>query len=426
MAVVVSDGQLARIDPAWNQPNFGMGALSLYGGPVQDYETLYKTQPNLRLVIDFLARNTAQLGLKVYRRLSDTDREHVGNHGLANLMVRPNSWTTRYELFDSLVHDLCVYGNAFWLKVKNRGSLLELWRLPPGQVSPKGRFRMRSDAYVWRGPTGVEKEFAASELVHFKNWNPFDQRVGLSPLESLRRILAEDAASGEYRENFWRNRARPEVVVKYPGVLSDGAIERLRTQWDQRYTGPERSGNTAFLEEGADVTTLSQSFHDSQYLEVRRLTREEVAAAYHVPPTMVGLMEKTSYSNMATGHKILYADTLGPLLKQIEETIVLQLLPEFSDRDRVYVEFNIQEKLAGALEEAATQLQTSVGAAFMSRNEARARLNLPSIEGGDGLVTPLNVLVGGQASPTDSAPPPKHLPAYVPDELDESATNGSH
>jgi hypothetical protein len=40
----------------------------------------------------------------------------------------------------------------------------------------------------------------------------------------------------------------------------------------------------------------------------------------------------------------------------------------------------------------------------MTANEARARLNLPSVEGGDELVTPLHVLVGGQASPRDSAP----------------------
>jgi hypothetical protein len=40
----------------------------------------------------------------------------------------------------------------------------------------------------------------------------------------------------------------------------------------------------------------------------------------------------------------------------------------------------------------------------MTRNEARARKNLPPVPGGDLLVTPLNVLIGGQSSPTDSAP----------------------
>ncbi len=38
----------------------------------------------------------------------------------------------------------------------------------------------------------------------------------------------------------------------------------------------------------------------------------------------------------------------------------------------------------------------------MTRNEARARMNMPQIVGGDAVVTPLNVLVGGQASPLDA------------------------
>ena len=38
----------------------------------------------------------------------------------------------------------------------------------------------------------------------------------------------------------------------------------------------------------------------------------------------------------------------------------------------------------------------------MTRNEARADNNMPPIEGGDEIITPLNVLVGGQASPQDT------------------------
>jgi hypothetical protein len=93
----------------------------------------------------------------------------------------------------------------------------------------------------------------------------------------------------------------------------------------------------------------------------------------------------------------------------IEQDIELQLLPEFPDSEGVYCEFNIAEKLQGSFEEQVAALQSAVGAPYMSRNEARARMNLPSVEGGDEIVTPLNVLVGGQASPRDSAP--KALPA---------------
>jgi hypothetical protein len=128
---------------------------------------------------------------------------------------------------------------------------------------------------------------------------------------------------------------------------------------------------------------------------------------------MVGLLENATYSNIETQHRMLYQDALGPWLTAIEEEIELQLLPDLDSDPRIYVEFNIAAKLAGSFEEQAAALSTSTGRPWMSANEARARLNLPRIDDpeADRLVVPLNVLVGGQASPRDSAPPPKAVGA---------------
>jgi hypothetical protein len=86
----------------------------------------------------------------------------------------------------------------------------------------------------------------------------------------------------------------------------------------------------------------------------------------------------------------------------IEDRLNAFLVPKVARASNAYVEFNIAEKLQGDFEEQATILSSSTGAPWMTRNEARARQNLSAIEGGDELVTPLNVLTGGQASPRDS------------------------
>ena len=68
-----------------------------------------------------------------------------------------------------------------------------------------------------------------------------------------------------------------------------------------------------------------------------------------------------------------------------------------------YAEFNLATKLDGSFEEQAAVLSGMVGRPVMTADEARARLNLPALGGDAGeLVTPLNVLAGGQASPRDS------------------------
>jgi hypothetical protein len=117
---------------------------------------------------------------------------------------------------------------------------------------------------------------------------------------------------------------------------------------------------------------------------------------------MVGILEHANFSNMKEQHRSTYQDTLGPIMSQLSQAFNLQLAADLGLPESAYFEFNIKEKLRGSFEEEAAAIQTAVGAPHMTRNEARARQNLPAIEGGDDLVTPLNVLVGGQASPTDS------------------------
>lgn len=406
MPVVMSAGQLAQIQPSW-WPTNSYGSLRMYNDYNYDYATLYRTQPNVRTCVDFLARNIAQLGLHVFRRISDTDRERLTDHPLARVIGRPlpaEFKVTRYRLIEALVGDLGVYFNAYWLKVRREGAPVGLLRIPPQYVEVSGGILPTKYAITL---SGWRREISPSDIFHIRGYNAESPITGLSPMETLRRILAEEHAAGDYREHFWKNAARMHGVIERPAGApewSAPARERFKTEFEVLYGGAENSGKTAVLEEGMTWKEMSFNPQESEYLAGRKLTREECARAYHIPLPMVGILDHATFSNIKEQHKQLYQDALGPWLKMIEEDIDLQLLPEFGDTAGIYVEFNIQEKLAGSFEEQTQSLQSAVGAPYMTRNEARARMNLPSIEGGDVLVTPLNVLVGGQASPRDSAP----------------------
>ena len=153
-------------------------------------------------------------------------------------------------------------------------------------------------------------------------------------------------------------------------------------------------------------TPVSQTAKDLQYIEGRKLTREEVAAAYHVPPPMVGILDHATFSNITEQHKMLYQDCLAPMLCMIEEEIELQLLPDFEPApDRFYLEFNLRDKLTGSFEERADSIMKSVGGPTMTINEARALDNRPPIDGGDVLIRPLNVTQAGDQNPIPAAPP---------------------
>jgi HK97 family phage portal protein len=304
-----------------------------------------------------------------------------------------------------MVSDLAIYDNAIFLKVKGDDAPFGLVRLDPSRVTVTG-----DNPYYADGYRVAKQVFKPEDVLHFRGYSPEDARWGVSPMETLRTILAEDHQAALYREQLWRNGARAagylERPVSAPEWTREGK-ERFRSQWHAQYSGDgSRAGGTPILEDGMKYVPASTSPRDAQYIESRKLTREEVTAAFHIPLTMVGLLDNATYSNMAEQHKIMYQDTLGPWLTMIQQELALQLVPDFADTDDLYVEFNVAEKLKGSFEEQAAQLQTATGAPWMTRNEARARVNLPQVAGGDELITPLNVLTGGQASPTDSAPSP--------------------
>lgn len=376
-----------------------------------DYATIYRTQESVRTVVSFLARNIAQLGLHMYERVGDADRRRLQDHPLALLLRRPNLWTSRYRFIQALVCDFAIYDVAYWLKVRDSadGGALGLIRIPPQIVTPDGDNWLTPSGFKVDGTVST-RVYPADQVVYFRGYG-LDKDAGISPLEALRRTLREEYAATEMREQIMRNGARMSGYLERPKDApewSDVARERFRTSWQAQYsgTGPG-AGGTPILEDGMQFKPVSQTARDLQYIESRKLTREEVAAAYFVPPPMIGILDHATFSNITEQHKMLYQDTLGPWLTMITEEIELQLLGEVeNDPSRFYLEFNLREKLTGSFEERADAIAKAVGGPTMTINEARALDNRPPLDGGDELIRPLNVTQNGDQDPIPADPEP--------------------
>lgn len=382
--------------------------IQLSGTYAPDYAEIFRTQESVRTVVSFLARNIAQLGLHVFERVGDADRRRLTDHPLAALLQQPNPWTTRYRFIQALVCDFAIYDNAYLLKTKLDNATNGLVRIPPKIVTLDGDDWLSPAGFKVDGTSGA-KVYPREQVVYFRGYG-LDLDRGISPLEALRRTLREEYAASEMREQVMRNGARMSGYLERPKDApewSDTARDRFRRSWQAQYSGNgPGAGGTPILEDGMVFKPVSQTARDLQYIESRKLTREEVAAAYFVPPPMVGILDNATFSNITEQHKMLYQDTLGPWLTMICEEIQLQLLPEFeSAPSRFYCEFNLREKLTGSFEERADAIQKAVGGPTMTVNEARALDNRPPIDGGDDLIRPLNVTTNGDQNPIPASPP---------------------
>ena len=372
---------------------------------------VWRTQPHLRTVVTFVARNVAQCAPQTFLRVDETDRQRLRDGNLALTLKRPNANTTLYELVFGLVADLALHDVAYlhFTKDSNAPSGWSLYRLPPTWVTPQGGDAFAFSSYQVQVNGGVSKvHLPAASVIDFHGWNPTDTRRGSSPVSALKAILAEQMMAVAHRQQVWQRGGRISSVITRPAdkTWSPEARESFRKDWNSKFTGDgSQVGGTPILEDGMTISKLDFNAHEQQFVEAAKLALATVAGVYHVNPTMLGDNTGATYSNVREFRKMLYGDTLGPIISQLEDRLNTFLVPVLDQRPGVYVEFNIAEKLQGNFEEQAAALSSSVGAPYMLRSEARARMNLPSIPDADTLVVPLNVLVGGQASPRDSAPP---------------------
>lgn len=395
MTTIISESNLVTMPANWwtNSSNIVMSsALSDYNF---SYLQMYRSHMNVKICVDFLARNIAHLGLHVYTRSQDNDRERVRDHRAVQILKQPlpaKYKVTQYQLIESAVSDMLISGNGYLLKHRNSdGEVFALQRVPYMLMSVKGEL-----VPTMYKLDSIEKEYKPDDIIHFRFYNPENSTIGVSPLEGLREVLAEEWEKAKYSSGFWKNAARISGVIERPleaKEMSEAAARNFRQQWQEMYAGDENSGKTALLEEGMTFKPISFSPKETEYIESRKLNREECARAFHIPPPMVGILDRSTFSNVTELHKSLYMDVLSPMCARLEDDWDLQYLSEFDDLKGAYTEFNIDEKLQSDFSMQLESLRQSVGVPYMTPNEGRAILNLPRLKNplADTLVTPLNM-----------------------------------
>lgn len=394
------------------RPNIYM----VYNGPdapeqVLNYSArqLYQTQANIRAVVDFLSNSIAQLPLEVYTRDAETDRNRDRTSAAALTLWRPNSDQTEYEFIRALAIEYFVFGAVY------------VWVLPDD--SPSG-FQLRIVPTDWIIGTDFSNAYAPdsirlctknggtavdvprSEFIQFRTYSAGNPGGYLSPISALRQTLEEQIQAGKFRKQLWASSGRlnaqiirPKDVQPFDDESRKRFIDTFRSSWG---AGGSKAGSIPLMEDGMEIKPFQTSFKEQQWQESVTLSREDVAAAYGVNPSLIWHTGTQTYASAKDNARALYSDCLGPVLQMLQQRINSFLLPRLGATPDTYVEFDLTEKLKGSFEERASILQASVGGPWLTRNEARADNNLPPIDGGDELIVPLNVIEGGQSSPQDT------------------------
>tara|TARA_R100000654_G_scaffold4199_2_gene12662 strand:+ start:543 stop:2741 length:2199 start_codon:yes stop_codon:yes gene_type:complete len=358
--------------------------------------------------VKLIADSTSAVKLRLY----DDDVEVI-NHEVLSLLDRPNPSQSGSEYFQSLISYLMISGNTYMLKdTVGDTPPRELYILRPDRIKIKSKKTMIPESYCYEVDGRVVEEYPVdqntglSQVKHIKLWNPLDDFYGCSPILASAYNIDQHNLAGLHNVALLKNGCTPSGMLKFEpkdetgmsATLTDDQRARLLEDLEMRFQGTSNSGRPMLLEGNFEYKQLGLNPKDMDFLELLNLSAREIALCFGVPAQLIGIPEANTYSNMETAKLALYEDTIIPLLRRIESDLNEFLMPLYDGNLRLEYDLESIPAMAEKTKQVYTNVSTAVSQGIMTRNEARNKLGLDQVEGGDELYIPSNLFPIGEAN----------------------------
>lgn len=332
--------------------------------------------------ITLISSDIGKLPFKLTKLGSNGIWKDIADPKYSNLLKRPNHYQNHIQFKQWWIMSKLVRGNTYGLKIRaSNGDIKAIYVLDPARVtplvSPNGSVFYQLNQDNLNGLEQASEAVPASEIIHDRMDCLFHPLVGISPLFASGLAASHGLKIQNDSSNFFSNGSNPGGVLTAPGAISDETAQRLKTHWDLNYTG-ENAGKVAVLGDGLKFEAMRMSAADSQLIEQLKWSAEVVCSTFHVPPYMVGIGAMPSFNNIEALVKQYYGQCLQILIESMELCLDdgLDLPPGTGTELDLDVLFRM---------DSATMIDAlgkGIGSALYSPDEARAKMNLPPVEGG--------------------------------------------
>jgi HK97 family phage portal protein len=351
-----------------------------------------------------ISETVATLPCILYRRLPDGGKERAIDHPLYSVLHdTPNLFQDATQFFEMMTGHVVLRGNAYAM-IGFKGGTTTLTPLNPEKVKVK---TAQGGAYKFYeySDSGAIMTIRPEAMLHIYGLSS-DGLVGLSPIELAMRTVSLAKKQEVYADRMFTNQASPGGVLRHPGKLSKEAAERLKVDFERKYSGAEKSGSTMLLEEGMEWQTVGLTNEQAQFLEGRKFSRNDIAAWFRIPPHKIGDLEHATFSNIEHQALEFVTDTIRPWLVRWERALMRALFTE-AERKEYTVEFLVDAIVRGDIQTRYNAYAIARQWGWLNVDEIRAKENMNPLPDGQGKIylSPLNMAVIGEDEPISQEEP---------------------
>jgi HK97 family phage portal protein len=337
-----------------------------------------------------IASDIAKLRVKLVQQTGSVWLE-TKNPAFSPVLRKPNHFQNRIQFFESWVLSKLQRGNTYALKARDgRGIVTGLYILNPDRVQPlvsdDGQvfYQLSKDNLSGLQEAGIV--VPAREIVHDRFNTLFHPLVGISPLYASALAATQGTNIQRAGARLAANGVRPGGILTAPGKIDPENAKRLKETWETQYSGPQGAAKIAILGDGLKFESLTMNAEEAQLIEQLKYTAEVVCSTYHVPPYKIGIGQQPTFNNVQALNVEYYSQCLQVHLEAIE----LCLDEGLGIGEGVVVngstygtEFDVDNLLRMDSVTQIATLKDGVSAAVFAPNEARGRMSLPPVDGGD-------------------------------------------
>lgn len=325
--------------------------------------------------MSLISNSVAQLPIQV-KRDNEIDRNHPIN------LIFKDALISKFIFIKQMVSDVILYGNAYaYIERANDGTPVSLTYCENGSVTV--RYNQRTQDLYYLIPFVKKGKIEPINVIHlYKDSN--NGVEGRSIMTYASQIIKLAQATDKAARNYYSSGCALQGALTIKGARK-GAKEQARQAFAN--THGDKGSGLVILDDDMSYQQLSSNANDSQMLEARTFNVQEIARYFNINPILLGDKSGASYNSIELANIEFVTHTLQPYICMMEEEFNRKLVKP-SEVDHIRIDIDEKALMKGDMKTTAEYLTKLTQGGIMTVNEAREKLGLNPVDGGDEVVMP--------------------------------------
>ena len=348
-----------------------------------DYTTSYTSANSIRnsdvfTAVKIIASDIASSPLQLIKAsMPQADDELI-----KLLNEKPNSEMDGWHFKFALAVNMLLNGNSFAEIKRQDNKISELHLLPNSSVTVK----QADDGKVYYTVGDSKRRLNNQDVLHFKYFSQ-DGLTGISPLYALRDEMKIQHAGNKTWFSFFSKGVNGSGILKVHKSDLDGkAKQAIREKFEEANSASngDNALRTIILDETMDYQTLEINTDVLKLVNSSDWTTKQISKAFGIPSERLGV--ENAHSSSVQSNLMYIQNTLIHYFNVFVSEFDGKLKSDVAENFR----FNTDRLLESGPDTMVKNILDQVKGSLITINEGRGKLGMPSLDGGDRLLTSLN------------------------------------